>query len=220
MDDNNSKSEDSGSEKKGKKEIKRVSEWVLIIVPSIIALLGVFIGDFLNYSNTEAAYKNKHRQELREESFIQLHGLEKSYLNNLFQLYTHILLSSYDKLFNNSFDENNVDFLKKDDENDMQTKEFQYQVLENRKTMNEVIGKIKISYTIDDNLKPLLDSLDKSHEFKLDEILESKYDGKKTISEDEMLEDAQMVKSFLESHIKVHFTGIYPKLLEQINEAK
>lgn len=145
---------------------------------------------------------------------------EKSYLNNLFQLYTHVLLSSYDKLFNNSIDENNVDFLEKDDENDMQTKEFQYQVLENRKTLNEVIGKIKISYATDDNLKPLLDSLDKPHEFNLDEILESKYGGKKTISEDEMLEDAQMVKSFLESHIKVHFTSIYPKLLEQINEAK
>lgn len=68
-------SEDSVSEKKKeRKEKKGVSEWVLIIVPSIIALLGVFIGDFLNYSNTEAAYKNKHLQELREESFIQLHG--------------------------------------------------------------------------------------------------------------------------------------------------
>jgi hypothetical protein len=221
MDDNNSKSENSGSEKKEKrKEKKGVSEWVLIVVPSVIALIGVFIGDYLNFSNTEAAYKNKHLQELREESFIQLHGLEKSYLNNLFQLNTHILLSNYDKLFNDSIDENNVDFLKESNDNDVQTKEFQSQVLENRKTLNEVIGKIKISYTIDDNLKPLIDSLDKSHGFNLDEILESKYSGKKTISEDEMLEDAQMIKSFLESHIKVHFTGIYPKLLEQINEAK
>ncbi|HEX2786652.1 MAG TPA: hypothetical protein VHP32_02015 [Ignavibacteria bacterium] len=213
--------EDSASEKKETaKEKKGVSEWVLIVVPSVIALIGVFVGDYLNFSNTEAAYKNKHLQELREESFIQLHGLEKSYLNNLFQLNTHILLSNYDKLFNDSIDENNVDFLKESNDNDMKTEEFQNQVLENRKTLNEVIGKIKISYIIDDNLKPLIDSLDKSHGFNLDEILESKYDGKKTISEDEMLEDAQMIKGFLESHIKVHFTNIYPKLMEQINEGK
>lgn len=213
----NSKPEDSYSKNKNKKE---VSEWVLIIVPSVIALIGVFIGDFLNYSNNESAYKNKHMQELREESFIQLHGLEKSYTNNLFQLYTHIILSGYDKIFNNSIDENNVDFLKQSNENDMQANEFQYQVLEDRQTLNEVIGKIKISYTIDDNLKSLIDSLDKPREFNLDEILESKYVGKKTISEDEMMEDAQMIKSFLENHIKVHFTQLYPKLLEQINEAK
>lgn len=213
----NSKPEDSYSKNKNKKE---VSEWVLIIVPSVIALIGVFIGDFLNYSNNESAYKNKHMQELREESFIQLHGLEKSYTNNLFQLYTHIILSGYDKIFNNSIDENNVDFLKQSNENDMQANEFQYQVLEDRQTLNEVIGKIKISYTIDDNLKSLIDSLDKPREFNLDEILESKYGGKKTISEDEMMEDAQMIKSFLENHIKVHFTQLYPKLLEQINEAK